>query len=70
MATLLIMTWQVLLGVLVQVACQFVPVVLLGQYMRAVRDRENDPPLLLTATPYTKSKRTASESKCFFRSGP
>lgn len=42
-ATLLIMTWQVLLGVLVQVACQFVPVVLLGQYMRAVRDRENDP---------------------------
>lgn len=42
-ATLLIMTWQVLLGVLVQVACQFVPVVLLGQYMRAVHDRENDP---------------------------
>ncbi|HIX11010.1 MAG TPA: hypothetical protein H9739_05415 [Candidatus Agathobaculum pullistercoris] len=42
-ASLLLLSWQVQLGTLVQTVCQLVPVVLLWQYMRAVKSREDDP---------------------------
>lgn len=42
-ASFLLLTGSVLSGMLLQTACQFIPVVLLWQYMRAVKAREEDP---------------------------
>ena len=39
----LMLSGMVLPGVMLQLACQFVPLVLLWQYMRAVREREDNP---------------------------
>lgn len=42
-ASFLLLSGMMALCVLVQVACQFVPVVLIWQYMKAVREREENP---------------------------
>ena len=39
----LILAGMSVVGVVLQLACQFVPLVLLWQYMRAVREREDNP---------------------------
>ena len=43
LSSLLMLSRMLALGVALQLACQFVPLVLLRQYMKAVRAREDDP---------------------------